>query len=142
MIPLFKKCDKSSISNYRLIFVLTPFTKVIGRIIYKRLYDHIYINNILVKEQFGFRTSLSIEIAAYILINNILSSLNNNYWLLFCFVTCKKHLTLNHEILLSVLRFYGILGVANKLIKSYLQDRYQRVLINIENSNIFLNGSK
>ena len=36
----------------------------------------------------------------------------------------------------------GILGVANKLIKSYLQDMYQRVIINIENSNVFLIGSK
>jgi hypothetical protein len=35
------------------------------------------------------------------------------------------------------MRFYGILGLANKLIKSYLQDKYQRVLINTENSNIF-----
>jgi len=29
------------------------------------------------------------------------------------------------------MRFYAISGVAKKLIKSYLQDRYQRVLINI-----------
>jgi hypothetical protein len=33
------------------------------------------------------------------------------------------------------MRFYSIFGIANKLIKSYLQDRAQRVLINIENSN-------
>jgi len=38
--------------------------------------------------------------------------------------------------------FYGIWAVANKLINSYLQDRYHRVLINIKKSNIFLNGSK
>jgi hypothetical protein len=35
----------------------------------------------------------------------------------------------NHNVLLSKLEFYGITGRANKLIKSYLSDRYQRVII-------------
>jgi len=50
------------------------------------LCDHINIKNLLVKEQFGFRTNSSTEIAAYILINNILSSLNNKLLVdgLFC----------------------------------------------------------
>ena len=34
-----------------------------------------------------------------------------------------------HNILLSKLEFYGITGRANNLIKSYLNDRYERVLI-------------
>ena len=33
----------------------------------------------------------------------------------------------NHEILLTKLEFYGISGISNKLIRSYLNDRYQRV---------------
>jgi hypothetical protein len=35
----------------------------------------------------------------------------------------------NHDILLSKLEFYGIVGKAYALLKSYLKDRYQRVLI-------------
>jgi hypothetical protein len=35
----------------------------------------------------------------------------------------------NRDILLSKLEFYGIVGNANALLKSYLKDRYQRVLI-------------
>ena len=36
----------------------------------------------------------------------------------------------NCNILLTKLEFYGITGIAYKLIKSYLQGRYQRVVLN------------
>jgi hypothetical protein len=111
---------------------------MIEKIIYKRLYSNKNINNVLVKEQFGVRTNAFTEIAVYILINNILQSLNNKLLVggLFC------DLRIAFEILLSKMRFCGVVGLANKVIKSYLPDRCQSVLINIENSNIFLNGSK
>jgi len=35
-------------------------------------------------------------------------------------------------ILLSKIEFYGVSGKANKLIKSYLKDRYQRVLVDLK----------
>ena len=36
----------------------------------------------------------------------------------------------NHNILLTKLEFYGITGITLKLIKSYLNDRYQKVILN------------
>jgi hypothetical protein len=74
---LFKKGDKTSISNYRPTSLLNSFSKIIEKIMCKRLYSNVNINTILVKEQFGFRTNSSIEIAGYILINNMLQTLNN-----------------------------------------------------------------
>jgi len=41
----------------------------------------------------------------------------------------------NHDILLSKLEFYGITNKANALIKSYLNDRYQRALVDNKYSN-------
>jgi len=36
----------------------------------------------------------------------------------------------NHNILLTKLKFYGITGKMHKLIKSYVEGRYQKVVLN------------
>jgi len=41
----------------------------------------------------------------------------------------------NHDILLTKLEFYGITGITHKLIKSYLQGRYQKVVLNNHSSS-------
>jgi hypothetical protein len=48
--PLFKKGGKTSMANYRPIFLLTVFSKVLEKIMYNRLSHHIHTNNILVPE--------------------------------------------------------------------------------------------
>ena len=130
-------------SNYRPISLLTSFSKVFEKVIYSRLHYHIKSSNILAKEQYGFRNS-STETALYNLINNILKVLNSKMWVgdIFCDLT-KAFDYVNHNILLSKLEFYSITGRANYLIKSYLNDRYQRVLIrNKYSKNCFLEWEK
>ena len=39
--PIFKKGNNAVISNYRPISLLTSFSKVFEKVIYKRLYHHI-----------------------------------------------------------------------------------------------------
>jgi hypothetical protein len=73
---LFKKGDKTSMTNYRPISLLTVFTKVLEKIMCKSLSNHMNNNNILVPEQFGFRQRKSTENAAFKLTNSILKSIN------------------------------------------------------------------
>jgi hypothetical protein len=64
-------------TNYRLISLLTSFSKVFENVIYDRLLQHIEVNNISLTEQFGFRPCSSMEKASYRLIGEILKVLNN-----------------------------------------------------------------
>ena len=50
-------------------------------------------------------------------------------------MTSIKHLTVHHELLVVKLEYYGIKGIVNKLIRSYLKNRYQNVVIT-NNMNI------
>jgi hypothetical protein len=62
--------------------------------------------------------------------NNILNALNNKE--LVDSIFCDLHKAfdcVNYDILLSKLEHYGITGRVYDLVKSYLLDRYQRVII-------------
>ena len=52
--PIFKKGDKSILSNYRPISVLPCFSKILERIMYNRLYAYLAENNILFKKAIRF----------------------------------------------------------------------------------------
>jgi hypothetical protein len=56
--PLFKKGNRSSISNYRPMSMLSSFSKVIEKAIYNQLLNHLKKYSILV-EQFGYRADSS-----------------------------------------------------------------------------------
>jgi hypothetical protein len=103
------------------------------KVIYNRLYHHINNNQILINEQFGFRHASSTDIASYKLTKNILTALNNK--LLVGGIFCDLHKAfecVNYDILLSKMEFHGISGKTNNLIKSYLQNRYQTVLVDLD----------
>jgi hypothetical protein len=131
IIPLFKTGDKTNMMNYRPISLLTSFSKVIEKVIFARLLNHIKDNKILSNHQYGFRCDSSSELAIYNLLNEILKALNNKILVggIFCDLN-KAFDCINHDVLLSKLKFYGIVGKTNALLESYLHGRYQRVVTN------------
>jgi hypothetical protein len=127
---LFKNGDRTNMTNYRPVPLLTSFSKIFEKVIYARLHQHIKSNNILVNEHNGFKSNSSKEKASYKLLNEIINALKNKILVGGIFCDLKKACDcVNHDILLSKLEFYGIVGKVYALLKSYLKDRHQRVLI-------------
>ena len=133
--PLHIKGDRTDIANFRPIF-LHPFHILWKNVINTRLYQHIQQNNILATEQYGFRNNSSTGKASFKLINELLLALNNKLTVsgIFCDLE-KAFVSINHDILLSKCEFYGFRDKTNALLRSYLSDRYQKVLLNNNSSN-------
>jgi hypothetical protein len=87
-------------TDYRPISLLTTFSKVLEKVMYSRLSQHMCCNNILVPEQFGFRKDISTEDATYRLTDNVLKSINQKMHVggIFCDLT-KAFDCVSHEIL-------------------------------------------
>jgi len=134
--PLYKKANTSDFSDYRPISLLPSFSKIIEKIMYKRLYHYLDQQKVFVDEQHGFRQKTSMETAAFSLLNTILSSLDKKKIVGGLFLDLQRAFDcVSNNILLSKLNFYGISGKANKLLESYITDRYQRVVMKDKFSN-------
>jgi hypothetical protein len=74
--------------------------------------------------------------ATFTLLNKVLLSLDRKNFVggLFCDLH-KAFDCVNHDIVLAKMEFYGISGTVNKLMRSYLENRYQRISIKNSKSN-------
>ena len=80
--------------------------------------------------QFCFRRDIATEDAIFKPTNKILNALNNKTLVGSIFRDLERAFnSVNHDVLLSKLSSYGISSKAKLLVKSYLQNRYQRVQI-------------
>ena len=92
-MQLFKKGDKSKISTYTPISILSSFSKVLEKVIYNQLQEHLNKYNILAEEQFGFRADSTTDKAIYKIINETLNALNSKSILGGIFFISKRLLT-------------------------------------------------
>lgn len=128
VIPIHKKDDKSVLSNYRPISLLPAISKIFEKVIHKQIQAYLTENNLLYAAQYGFRPKHSTELAGLQLIDMVSSDLDSNKIPLSVYLDLSKAFdTINHNILLKKLQYYGIRDTAYKLIQNYLTHRRQFV---------------
>ena len=129
--PVFKKGSRQDKANYRPISVLSIFSKIFEKAMFKRLYGYLESRNILYPLQFGSRQKCSTNNALKQITESIRNSIDNNEFGCGIFMDLKKAFEkVNHSILLSKLNHYGVRGKACDWFQSYLSNREQFVCIN------------
>ena len=128
VIPVYKSKEKVHFSNYRPISLLPTMSKILEKVVYKRLYKFLIENKVLYNSQYGFRSKHSTSDAIAELVSNILTGFDNKEMTLAVFLDLSKAFdTVDHKILLQKMHTYGIRGIALNWFDSYLSNRTQFV---------------
>lgn len=128
--PVYKNGDKSEVSNYRPISVLTAISKVLEKLVNNRLINYLSKIDFLSKSQYGFRRNHSTQDAVSALTSHIVENVDRGQKCIAVFLDIKKAFdTVSVPILIKRLEDIGIRGVALSLFSDYLNGRTQQVKI-------------
>ena len=135
--PIFKGDETDDLENYRPISVLSTVARIFEKILYNQLYDYLTKHNILEDKQWGFRSLHSTALALIGCSNNWLVNIDREGINTTVLLDIKKAFdTIDHEILLTKLDYYGIKNDKLHFLKSYLNKRQQSCKVNNHTSRL------
>ena len=109
IIPLYKGKEFDKVLNYRPVSFLMTFSKVLEKVIYKRVSKFLENRQILYDSQYGFQTKCSCEQAIIELIGKTLQAKNYGLHTTALFLDLSKVFDmLDHKILLKKLDLYRL----------------------------------
>lgn len=111
--------------------MLLALSKVLEKLVYTRLIQHLDKNNIFYAHQYGFRKQHSTYMALVHFLTEIYKAKDRKENTVGIFLDLSKAFdTINHFILLKKLSHHGIRNKSLLWFTSYLSDRYQTVNYN------------
>jgi len=131
--PIFKKGDKQSIKNYRPISLLPICGKLLEKLIFNQLYSYLNSNDLITKNQSGFRPGDSTTNQLLYLVDEIHKAFDctESFEVRAVFLDISKAFDkVWHEGLIFKLKQNGISGNLLTLFQNYLSNRKQRVVLN------------
>jgi len=131
VVPIHKGGDSRLCDNYRPITIVSTLAKVLDKIVATKLYNHLDINKLLYKHQFGFQKNLSTEMNLIHLTNYITKAINEGKFCIGVFLDLRKAFdVVDHSILLKKLSYLGISNTEHDWFTSYLNGRMQCTDVN------------
>ena len=136
-ISAHKKDDKTLINNYRPISLLPIFAKIFERVAYNSLFNYFLSNKLFTTSQSGFLPGDSCIAQLLSTIHEIQTAFDENPTVdvrgVFLDIS-KAFDKVWHDGLIFKLKSYGVEGGLLLLIKNYLHNREQRVVLNGQTS--------
>ena len=137
VIPLYKSGERSDPSNYRPISILSVLSKPVEKHINEHIMKYFLTNDLLHKNQSGFRPNHSCHTALTELIDAWLSDVNLNKICGALFIDFAKAFdVISHNLLLKKMNLYGLTTDTLNLIRSFLSDRHQVVSVKNKQSEV------
>ena len=137
VVPVFKKGDTTKLENYRPISLLPSVSKIFEKIAQTQLLDYFESNSLLCPSQYGFRQRHSTEHAILEFVDRIISDMDQGFNPIAIFLDLSKAFdTLDHQILIQKLKYYGIKNKTLNWLTSYLTNRKQYVQFNNTQSTL------
>ena len=131
--PLLKKAgiDPEMLKNYRPVSDLLFLSKLIERVVDRRLFDHMSMNNLHCKYEHGYKKFHSTETLLLPLVNNTLLSLDSGLAVIWILIDLSAAFdTVDIDLELHILESeIGICGTALDWFRSFLKGRQQKVLV-------------
>ena len=133
VVPIHKRGDQQLLQNYRPVSLLPICGKIFERIIFKPIFEYLEKNSLLCPNQSGFRPFDSCENQLLSIVHDIYANFDQNPTLEtranFLDISKAFHKAW-HEGLLFKLERIGISGNLLSRLKSFLSNRFQRVMLN------------
>ena len=130
VIPVYKKGSADQLNNYRQKSFLPFLSKMFERLLNKRMLSFFNCNNVLVPTQCGFRHKRCTIYPILDLITSCHDNIQSKDISALLFLDIKIAFdSVLHSILLQKLEHYGVRGIANSLMKTYLEKRSNRFLL-------------
>ena len=131
VVPVHKKNDKQSLANYRPISLLPICGKIFERLLYNEMLHFFITNHLISMNQSGFKPGDSCINQLLSITHGIYASLDEGYEVRGVFLDISKAFDkVWHEGLIFKLEQNGISGKLLRLIKDFLSNRKQRVVLN------------
>ena len=134
--PVHKKDSRQIASNYRPISLLCISGKIFEKLIFDKMYSFFNSNNLITEHQSGFRPGDSSINQLLSITHEIFSSFEHFDETRAAFLDLSKAFDKTwHEGLIYKLKNFGISGNLITLLTNYLADRFQRVVLNGQESD-------
>ena len=130
--PIFKKKGSNSDpTNYRPISLLPNLSKILEKLVFNKVYEHISNNFLLSEKQSGYRPGHSTQIQLLYLTHHLYSALSNHKDFTAIFLDISKYFDkIWHKgLIYKCENQYNISGSLLEWLKSYLEDRSQIVRV-------------